>query len=245
MSFPEEFDLAEAFKRYFEIVPAFSDSLKDEVFRVRHQVFCEELAFEPRRADRRESDEHDAHSIHVLIRSIRTGAFVGCTRIILARSDDPLYRLPFEKICATALDRSMVDPDNLPRDTICEVSRLAVIAQFRRRTGEESSPLALSDNADNAFGTTTQPRFPYIPVSLYLAANELARLNGIRTGFVLTEARLARHFRTLGFAPQTVGAAVEHHGKRIPSMMSPTTIVENLKAPLRALYRTVAAQIAK
>lgn len=38
-------DLVHAFKQYFEIVPAFSEALKDEAYRVRHKVYCEDLKF--------------------------------------------------------------------------------------------------------------------------------------------------------------------------------------------------------
>jgi N-acyl amino acid synthase of PEP-CTERM/exosortase system len=242
MSLLDKLNLGHAFKQYFEIVPALSDALRDEVYHVRHQVFCEELAFEPRRPDRRESDEYDPHSLHILIRSVKTGKFVGCTRIIRPRPDDPLYPLPFEKLCSAVLDRSIVDPAKLPRDTIGEVSRLAVVAQFRRRRGEEKNEMPISEPDS---GPDKQPRFPFIPVSLYLAATEVARLHGIQTCFVLTEERLASHFSKIGFSPQTIGAAIEHRGKRIPSMMSPKNVVENLRIILRPLYRTVAADVAK
>lgn len=241
MFLPEIFNLGKAFKQYFEIVPALSDALKDDVYRIRHQVYCEELAYEPSRPDRRESDEYDAHSLHVLIRSVKTGEFVGCTRIIRPRLQDPHYPLPFERTCIASLDRSIVDPAKLPRDAIAEVSRLAVIAQFRKRKGEAKSPLTISDRD---FGTPAQPRFPYIPVGLYLATVELARLNGIETLFVLTEQRLASHFRKLGVEIKTIGAPVEHRGRRIPSMMSAGAIIKDLKVIFRPLYRTVAAEVA-
>ena len=78
MFLPEIFNLGKAFRQYFEIVPAYSDALKDEVFRIRHQVYCEELAFEPQRPDRRETDDYDAQSLHLLIRSMQTGEIIGC-----------------------------------------------------------------------------------------------------------------------------------------------------------------------
>src|SRR5262245_21277869 len=84
-------------RKEFEIIPAFSDALRDEVYRVRHQVYCEELAFEPQRPDRREYDEYDPHSLHLLIRSVRYGEFIGCTRLVRARPEDPCFPLPFEK----------------------------------------------------------------------------------------------------------------------------------------------------
>jgi N-acyl amino acid synthase of PEP-CTERM/exosortase system len=234
------FNLGNAFKQHFEIVPAFSDALKEEVYRVRHQVYCEDLKFEPTRPDKREIDEHDANSLHLLMRSIKTNEFIGCTRIVLSRPEDPYYQLPFEKTCVTALDRSIIDPSKLPRQDIAEVSRLAVIAAFRRRKGEANSAVGISGRD---FGTPDQPRFPFIPIGLYLATTELARLNGIDTAFVLTEKRLASHFSKLGFDLQYIGNAIEHNGERIPSMMSVSATISNMRANLRPLYHTIAADI--
>ena len=80
MLLPEIFNLGSAYKNYFELVPAVSEILRDEVYRIRHQVYCEELAFEPQRPDRREKDVYDAHSLHLLIRTVQTGNFAGCVR---------------------------------------------------------------------------------------------------------------------------------------------------------------------
>lgn len=242
MFLSQDTDLGEAFKRYFEIVPAYSDALKDEVFRIRHQVFCEELGFEPQKPDRRERDEYDAHALHLLIRSVKTGNFMGCTRIIRARPGDLLYPLPFEMTCAATIDRSIVDPATLPRESIAEVSRLAVAAEFRTRKGEPNNPPTISEND---FGTPAQPRFPYIPVGLYFASAELAILNGIETLFVLTEERLARHFRTLGIKIETIGGPVEHRGERIPSRIPTPGFIDNIHEDLRPLYRVTAEQVAR
>lgn len=233
-------DLGNAFKQYFEIVPAFSDALKDEVYRVRHRVYCEDLGFEPVRPDRRETDEHDSNSLHLLIRSIKTNEFVGCTRVVRPRTGDRHYLLPFEQNCAAVLDRSIVDPAKLPRHRIAEVSRLAVVSGYRRRKGEENSAVGIS-NKD--FGTAQLPRFPYLPISLYLGTTELARRYGIDTLFVLTEDRLASHFKKLGFQLQFIGTPVEHHGKRTPSMMSVSGIIGNIRSILRPLYHTIVADI--
>lgn len=236
----QKFNLGNAFKQYFEIIPAFSDALKNEVFRVRHQVYCEDLKFEPARSDRREIDEHDSNSLHLLMRSVRTNEFVGCTRIVQTRPEDPRYKLPFEETCANVLDRSIVDPAKLPRYNVAEVSRLAVVASYRRRKGEENSPVSISTDD---FGAQMQSRFPFIPIGLYLGTTELARLHGIETVFVLTEERLARHFSKLGFNLQVIGGPIEHHGKRVPSMMSVNGTIRNMRANLRPLYRTIAADI--
>jgi len=242
MFLPEIFDLGNAYRQYFELVPAYSDSLKDKVYRIRHQVYCEDLAFEPQRPDQREYDDYDAHSLHLLIRSVQTGEFVGCTRIVRVRPTDPDHPLPFEQTCGSTLDRSIVDPTRLPRNSIAEVSRLAVISRYRKRKDDDKkSPVPLSD-AD--FGTPAQPRFPYIPISLYLGTIELARLNNIKTLFVLTERRLATHFKRLGVNIRTIGDPVEHRGERIPSMLNPDEVIDNLQKMVRPLYRVIAAEVA-
>ena len=239
---PDIPNLGNIFHRYFEVVPALSDPLKDEVYRLRHNVYCEDLEFEPLRSNKRETDEYDSHSIHFLVRNIQTDEFAGCARIVLTRPEDPHKPFPFETICATTLDRAIIDPRKLARYRIAEVSRLAVTARYRRRKGETKKALSISEED---FGTSELPRFPYIPVSLYLSTFELARLNGIDLIFVLTEERLAKHFTKLGFDIQYIGSPVEHHGTRIPSMMGVDATIRNLRANLLPLYHTIAADIEK
>ena len=224
-------------------MPAYTAELKDDVYRIRHQVYCEELAFEPQRPDRREHDDYDEQSLHLLIRSIQTGQFIGCTRIVRVRPDDPDRPLPFEKTCVGTLDLTIVNPSRLPRHSIGEVSRLAVLSQFRkRRSDTKKTELPLSSDSD--FGTVTQPRFPYIPIGLYLGTIELARLNNICTLFVLTEQRLASQFKRLGVNIQKIGEPVEHRGARIPSMLDPEDIIKNLTRMIRPLYRVIASEVA-
>jgi N-acyl amino acid synthase of PEP-CTERM/exosortase system len=233
-------DPGSIFQQYFEIVPALSNALKDEVYRIRHQVYCEDLKFEPPRPDGRETDEHDLNSIHLLMRSVKTGEFIGCTRIVQPPPTDPYYQLPFEKTCADVLDRSIVNPAELPRNRIAEVSRLAVVASYRRRKGEHNSAISTLDEDSDP---RKSPRFPYIPLGLYIGTTELARLNGVDTLFVLTERRQADHFSKLGVRLQIVGEAVEHRGARVPAMMNVNSIINEMRTIFRSLYRTIAADI--
>lgn len=228
------------FKEYFEVAEARTDALRDEVYRIRHEVYCEDLAFEPQRADRRETDEYDVYSLHVLMRSVQTGEFMGCARVIQTRMDDRDYPLPFEKACAGALDRTLVDPAQLPRHAIGEVSRLAVVGRYRRRKGEQHRHVPVSEGD---FGTLQQPRFPYILIGLYLGAVEIARQHGIEQLFVLTEERLASHFRKLGVDVQTIGTPIEHRGVRIPSLISVSRVIEELKPVVLPMYRAIAADL--
>lgn len=128
----------------------------------------------------------------------------------------------------------------MPRQSIAEISRLAIIAKYRQPKNQR---LQAVDIALGAFGAGVRPRFPYLLIGLYLGTVELARLQNIETLFVMTEPRLARHFRKLGVRIQTVGAPVEHHGMRIPSMMKISTVRAELKAIFRSLYGSIAKTI--
>lgn len=233
-------NLGASFKRYFEIVPALTEELREHAYRIRHQVYCEDLKYEPIRSSGLEVDEYDRHSLHCLIRSVQTEKYVGCTRLVLARRDDPSHPLPFEKLCAGTIDRSVIDPQSLARSTIAEVSRLAVISQYRLRRGEQKVPVRIDKDS---FGTKSRPRFPYIPVGLYLGTIELARLHGIEMLFVLTEPRLAGHFARLGVAVTRIGGPIEHRGTRVPSVMRVSSIIEGLNFIMRPLYNVIAQEV--
>ncbi|HVC10899.1 MAG TPA: PEP-CTERM/exosortase system-associated acyltransferase [Burkholderiales bacterium] len=233
-------NLGTAFKGYFEVVPALTDELREHAYRIRHQVYCEELGFEPARADHRERDDYDVHALHCLIRSVQDNDYVACTRLVLARPGDPLYPLPFEKICAQAIDRSIIDPRALPRHKIAEVSRLAVVSGYRRRLGEYREVAPLSQES---FGTRAKPRFPYLIIGLYLGTVELAALHGIESLFILTEPKLAKHFARLGVEVTPIGSAVEHRGMRVPSVMMVGNIIGGLNVFVRPLYEAIAEEV--
>lgn len=237
--FPFELlNLSHGFRRYFDIAPAVSDELQDQAYGIRHCVYCEELGFEPVRADRRERDRYDARAIHVLVRSMKADRYVACARLVRVDPDDPSSQLPVEKACAHTIDRSIVDPARLPRDRIAEISRLAIVPEFRRRHGERRAAIAVSE-AD--FGKIDLPRFPQ--VSLYLGAIALAKQLGVETIFILIEPRLAAHLWRLGVRIRRIGGPVEHRGERVPSTMTVTAIEENLPRSVRPLWELICEQI--
>lgn len=239
--FFDNLNLGEGFTRYFEFVPALDEAQRDNALFIRHQVYCRDLGFEPVREDERETDEYDRHSLHCLLRTAQQPAeLVGCARMVLARPEDPAYPLPFEKLCREALDRSIVDPAKLPRDKIMEISRLAVVSNFRRRKGETKAAVAI-DAAD--FGSPRQPRFPYIPVGIYLGVAAMAQRHGIEYAFILTEPRLAEHFARLGMDIRPIGAGVEHRGIRIPSMMRVKEVITEMRPFLRPIWNAIQEQV--
>ena len=135
------------------------------------------------------------------------------------------------------LDRDLADPGEMPRLSMCEVSRLAVLKGFRRRKGEEAVAASVSDEDFAPHGG--EDRFPFIPISLYLGVVAIARHLDIEHLFILTEPRLARHFARIGFPIRTIGGPVEHHGVRVPSLLSSSQLVQGLRPMMRPLYDVI------
>src|SRR6516164_960693 len=168
-------DLGQRFLESFELTPALDPETLDQVYRVRHDVYCRDLGWEETRPDGRETDAFDEHSWHCLLRRRDTGEAVGCTRLIVPRPDDPKAPLPFEDTCRDSLDRTVADPSRMERASLGEVSRLAVVNTFRRRKGEAAVPLPAGDSDFTPLHEGERERFPFIPVSLYLGAAAMAR----------------------------------------------------------------------
>lgn len=230
-------NLGSRFEELFEFSLALDAPSVEMVYRIRHDVYCRELGWEPVRPDGLEMDEYDPHSVHCLLRKRGSGDPVGCSRLVLARPGDPSFPLPFEQSCRDAIHRDQFDPAQLPRSDVGEVSRLAVMSDFRQRQGESNKPIAVGEQDFESRGG--QPRFPFIPMSLYLGAAAAARRLDVENVFVLTEPRLANHFVRLGFDIHPIGDEIEHRGVRVPSVLSSSKVVGNLRPLIQPLYAVI------
>ncbi len=239
MHLPEFLNLGAGFRKYFQAIPALDEDLRRSAYRIRHAVYCEELGYEPVRDDGLETDEFDARSVHCLLRTLG-GDFVGCIRLVLTDAGNLSSPLPFERLCATALDRTIVDPARLDRSRIAEVSRLAVVSRYRRRRGEQKVPIAINESD---FGTPERPRFPYLAMGLYLGMLAQARHHGVETLFMLTDRRLAKQLSRLGASMRTIGTPIQHRGGRYPSMMNVQEVIDGLTFFIRPLFAVIAAEM--
>jgi N-acyl amino acid synthase of PEP-CTERM/exosortase system len=240
MHLPEFLDLGAGFQKFFRVRPALDDTTRREVFRIRHTVYCEELGYEPVRDDGLESDEFDRRSLHCVLQAIATGEYIGCVRLVLAERGRLDVELPFETRCGSTLDRTIIDPAQLDRSRIAEVSRLAVIARYRRRRGERDVPIRI-DEGD--FGSPDRPRFPYIAAGLYLAMLAQAKRHDIDTLFMLTERTLGKQLTRLGVALRPIGPPIEHRGLRYPSVMSVQEVIDGFSVFVRPLFAVIAGEI--
>lgn len=228
--------LVDAFERYFEVVPAVAPELVDSVYRIRYEVYCRELHYEREDAfpDGREMGPDDAHSIHCLLRHRPSGTFAGCVRLVMNDPADLQSRLPFERYCLHSLQRDIIDPEKLRRDSFGEISRLAVVSRFRRRTGEQGTAHAVAEDLPNP-SRDERRVFPHIALGLYLAAAAMGLRAGLDAVFVMMEPRLARHLRRYGIVFTQAGDVINYHGQRGPFFITRESLYSNLEPDVRDL----------
>lgn len=230
--------ISQHFLHYFDVVIADTDVLKQEVYAIRYQVYCDELGFENKTyfLKQQEQDDFDLHSVHFLIRHKASGQFAGTVRLILPR--DPILLseqlLPVEYHCKNSLHPS-VEKQYLLARRCAEVSRLAVRPEFRRRPDEQGK----THVSDIPLEWDTRC-FPFISVGLYLTvAAYFMEANELESAMALMEPRLARHLARAGIYFNQVGSSIDFNGQRAPFLVEKASLIANLKDEIRALFEHI------
>lgn len=223
--------LIQGFKQYFDIQRAESPEVLKDVYRIRYGVYCKEFGFNLPSHHGQERDEFDRYSNHCLLTHKGSGKKVGCIRVISLPDTNRKMELPFITHCADSLYRDQVDPRTIDPEKVCEISRVAVVSEFRRRPGEQSSKDGLAGNLKVSNEDIEQTRrFPYIAPSLYLAAGALFLASQKQQIFVATEPRLVRSLSMLGVRFHQVSELTDYHGQRAVYYFSRESIQEDIDA---------------
>ena len=215
------FDLCQHFSQYFSLELAHNNALRDEVYRIRYEVYCEELQYESPAnfPDGLEKDSYDDHSIHYLLKHKSTGNYAGCVRMIMPCNKDKQLMFPWQEFSS-----SVISPYSASQwIQVGEISRLAVRGQFRKRKEDGELPIGsiLPDNS-------RKRRFPLITMSLYWVAACLALHLELEL-IAIMQPRLARHLKKCGLRYYSVSDLFEFHGKRAMFLIKPPELIENLE----------------
>jgi N-acyl amino acid synthase of PEP-CTERM/exosortase system len=226
------------FHRYFNAVAAADADLRNEVYRIRYDVYCDELRFEDpsRFPDKRETDSFDPHSLHCLLLHKPSGTYAGCVRLVQVDPQRPEAPLPFERLCKDTLYSDLLAQLVPDRRKVGEISRLAVRASFRRRKGEQTVPGGIVEERSGSVGGM---RTPWIALGLYLSAAAIGLIRGLTGVFALMEPRLARRLGTYGIKFVQVGEPVEHRGERAPFFISRGDLYAGVPPLLRGLLQVI------
>ncbi len=236
-------EIAHHFDEYLKPLIAHEPELRDEVHRIRHHVYCEELAFEPPRPDGKEQDDFDPYSIFCVIEHKASHNYAGCVRVVTPQ--EPGQLLPLEKFCQGAITDPHLNPANFPREKICEISRLAVPAEFRRRNADKFAGAETGAINEETYSETELRCFPFIAIGLYLSAASIVINKDIEHCFVMMEPRLARSMRFVGIRFKQIGPTVEYHGKRAPYYINPVLFLRNLSQGFKVLHSNLEKGLAE
>jgi N-acyl amino acid synthase of PEP-CTERM/exosortase system len=223
------------FQQYFDVLFANTPALREQVHRIRYDVYCREFHYEREEdcPDGQERDEYDQHALQVLIVHKDSQIGAGCVRMIQPPPNDPGFLLPMERHCGHTLNHPDRHPQRVPRDRLAEISRLAVHTTFRRRTGEAESPWGALTHAPDPQELRT---FPLVSLALFAGATALLALTQRPHMFVMMEPRLARRLQGLGFPFVPVGEPLDYHGLRAAYHMTVEECRQSWGTIMRQMY---------
>ncbi len=235
--------LIEEFKRYFRVELVTTQSQEKQAYRVRYRVYCEEFNYEATDLfpEEMEVDEFDEQSLHCLIIHKATGRAAGCVRLVPANEKHEGGLLPLEKFCKDSLDMELINSLDIERNTVCEISRLAVDTAFRRRPGETATRFGGPDSIDCT--KQEQRTFSLIALSAFLAGGALTYITDKTNVFAMMEPFLPRMLKRTGIAFDRVGSDTDYHGIRAPYFVTTQAVMDNIQPDIKEMYEWVYQQI--
>ena len=233
------------FDRYFSVELAVSEAQREQVYALRYRVYCKEFGFLPESlpalhdaetdVGHVEHDEFDDRSYHVLVKHRQSGLPAACVRLVTTAQsmyEDPL---PLEYHCLEALSVEALDMLNQHRETVGEISRLAVDPLFRRPRADLYRELGYE--VEQEFSVQERKVFPFIGVAALMGAAVVATITDRTTVFAMMDAALWRRLKGPGFHFQRIGKSVDYHGRRAPYRLTAEAYLAHIPENLRAYYR--------
>jgi N-acyl amino acid synthase of PEP-CTERM/exosortase system len=218
--------IVNAFNTYFEMIPADTDELREEVYKLRYQVYCLEKGFLQDREDGVEHDEYDQYSSHYLIRHRASDCYMATTRLILPDRQHPEKLFPLEaynQIEQTELIK------NIRRNSLGEMSRFCVSKQFRRRANEKD--IIITNEALDSRPQKEKAESPNLTLALFACAIRMSSEHNIHHWYAIMEPTLRKVIAALGINFVQLGPAIpsEHYyGLRAPYVIKVNDLLNDV-----------------
>lgn len=202
------------FDSHFEVFLADTEESKKIHYKIRYQVYCEEMGFENKEdfPDEMEFDDDDVRATHFLVRNKITNKWVGAMRLINKGNE----LLPIEQSC------NINEKINTNFFETVEMSRLCLIKDVRR--GKDlDPPHGVMDDSNSIQDTAKVKSISnqnklnrLIFWGMIYAASEFCYKNNIQFCYFLTTLILAKLMSRGGINLVGVGDPIEHKGQRYP-----------------------------
>ncbi|WP_110648214.1 PEP-CTERM/exosortase system-associated acyltransferase [Salinicola peritrichatus] len=224
----------------FQVILATTADEKDRVFSLRHQVYCEELGYEPLNLkDRIERDEFDTRSLHCLIEHRSTGLAAGCMRVVIPDASSAKFsQLPIEEHCRQFDAVVEWGRRSIDRNSLCEISRIAIPRYFRTQMHKQRES-AVTGLGELVFTKQERRVFPLIGVSLFLCATALTGIAQRHHVLAMMENRFYRLLARTGLKFEQVSRPMQFRGQRAAFYIDQRNAENELRESVRQLYAVI------
>ena len=230
------------FSQFFQPVIGRDTNILVASARIRHQVFCEELALFDESEDGLETDFYDSFSQHCLIQHKSSKNYAGTLRLITP--EDKSQVLPICKIAKDHITDMSKHPDNFAPEETLEISRISIPKHFRRRQDDEHATAAFGGIDMNNYSETEMRCFPLISVGLYMACAAYSGLSNRKHVYFMVEPKLARSMRYIGMRLEQIGDKFEYVGTRAPYYINYDDFVSELKPSFKSMMNKFSKTLA-
>lgn len=207
-----------------------------EIYRLRYKIYCLEWGFEKPEnyANGILTDIYDDHALHFAVKD-HSNKIVGAIRLILYSEQG----FPIEKYCNLDINK-----DEIPREKIAEVSRMAIHRDFRKRAedkyiygpDEERRSIGSFDFSGNSlYNRRFKDRHRYksnnlragasqnemrknheIIISLYKVAYQESKRRQLSCWYAVMTKGIVTLLDKFGLKFNAIGDPVDYHGIRTP-----------------------------
>jgi N-acyl amino acid synthase of PEP-CTERM/exosortase system len=202
-----------------------------DIFKLRYDVYCIECAFLPptEQAGGMEVDEYETNAVHIAAYSMDE-TLIGTVRLVQPLAEQPY---PFERHCA------VFDHIELPpRALSCEISRLVVRKDHRRRRADSLAGVpglpAQVPEVERRHGERRRES-PMLLFGMYREMYRHSRQAGIRYWFAAMERALAQSLARMGFGFKAIGPQADYYGAVVPYVLDLHAMEAKLAAENPAL----------
>jgi N-acyl amino acid synthase of PEP-CTERM/exosortase system len=224
----------------FAVVQARTAAQKKQVFQIRYDVYCEENGLIDPKDKRRklERDVYDENAAHALLIHRPSGRAVGTVRTIFPDENCLLQSFPLQEVCDHPF---LLQKDRM--ETICEVSRLCMIKDFRRRERDGKILPAYYSPDDNKNENVLFRRvIPYAPLGLLQASFDAALSARVVDCISVFDFEQLHALEMIGLKYRILGPQIGYMGQRQPIVFNIKNALDNMAIKDKASWEIVSDQ---
>lgn len=233
-------EIIQHYKKYFKVVKADTDALKNLAYKLRYQVYIEECSYDIDKDDEKkiEVDTCDGYALHCLLFHIPSNQAIGCIRLIPS-GNEHLQNLPLAEFFDRFYDQEIVSNFQAKTAITGEISRMALAPSFRRRFYDTQ----IQGGEINQEEDKRRFKINYLPMCLTLAGLSLMFDAKVDYALAMMDKNLAILLKHFGVQHHKISDSVNYHGLRAAYLIFTEDTYNNLKPEFQELFKVIRDEI--